>query len=234
MGTSPNIDGIHIEKSTFVSVLNSTISTGDDDISMSPGARNVWIERVACGPGHGISIGSLGWKLQEPSIQNVTVKRVHFVETTNGLRIKTWARPSLGFVTNVLFQHVLFDSVKNSILIDQNYCPGGRHCPRQGHQLTYVGGARDDKEATATYSSPFLPFLLLPTSSIKPKRNRTWSPLRFPPWSSGLGIGKRLREERKKRKEHGGESGSIGESRIQIGDGEDWTTSVMTTTIMAG
>ncbi|CAL1393779.1 unnamed protein product [Linum trigynum] len=190
LGTSPNTDGIHIEKSTFVSVLNSTISTGDDCISMGPGSRNVWIERVACGPGHGISIGSLGWKLQEPGVQNVTVKRVHFVETTNGLRIKTWARPSLGFVTNVLFQHVLFDSVKNPILIDQNYCPGGRHCPRQASgvkvkdiryksirgtsrskvavrfdcskanpcvgitmhdvKLTYVGGARDDKEATAT------------------------------------------------------------------------------------
>ncbi|CAI0548199.1 unnamed protein product [Linum tenue] len=78
LGTSPNTDGIHIEKSTLVSVLNSTISTGDDCISMGPGARNVWIERVACGPGHGISIGSLGWKFQEPGVQNVTVKRVHF------------------------------------------------------------------------------------------------------------------------------------------------------------
>ncbi|CAI0458842.1 unnamed protein product [Linum tenue] len=130
-GTSPNTDGIHIEKSTLVSVLNSTISTGDDCISMGPGARNVWIERVACGPGHGISIGSLGWKLQEPGVQNVTVKRVHFTETTNGLRIKTWARRSLGFVRNVLFHHVVFDGVKNPILIDQNYCPGGRNCPRQ-------------------------------------------------------------------------------------------------------
>ncbi|CAI0458845.1 unnamed protein product [Linum tenue] len=139
LGTSPNTDGIHIEKSTFVSVLNSTISTGDDCISMGPGARNVWIERVACGPGHGISIGSLGWKFQEPGVQNVTVKRVHFTETTNGLRIKTWARRSLGFVRNVLFHHVVFDGVKNPILIDQNYCPGGRNCPRQASGIKVNG-----------------------------------------------------------------------------------------------
>ncbi|CAI0458850.1 unnamed protein product [Linum tenue] len=153
-GTSPNTDGIHIEKSTFVSVLNSTISTGDDCISMGPGARNVWIERVACGPGHGISIGSLGWKLQEPGVQNVTVKRVHFTETTNGLRIKTWARRSLGFVRNVLFQHVVFDGVKNPILIDQNYCPGGRNCPRQASGIKVsdiryksIGGTSQSKVA---------------------------------------------------------------------------------------
>ncbi|CAL1392911.1 unnamed protein product [Linum trigynum] len=153
-GTSPNTDGIHIEKSTFVSVLNSTISTGDDCISMGPGARNVWIERVACGPGHGISIGSLGWKFQEPGVQNVTVKRVHFTETTNGLRIKTWARRSLGFVRNVLFHHVVFDGVKNPILIDQNYCPGRRNCPRQasgikvnGIRYKSIGGTSRSKVA---------------------------------------------------------------------------------------
>ncbi|CAI0380746.1 unnamed protein product [Linum tenue] len=48
-GSSPNTDGIHVERSSLVWILNSTISTGDDCISMGPGARNVWIERVASG-----------------------------------------------------------------------------------------------------------------------------------------------------------------------------------------
>ncbi|CAI0380744.1 unnamed protein product [Linum tenue] len=128
-GSSPNTDGIHVGLSTLVSITNSTISTGDDCISMGPGARNVWIERVACGPGHGISIGSLGWTYQEPGVENVTVKTVNLTETTNGLRIKTWGRPSSGFVRDVLFQHAVMEGVQNPILIDQNYCPGNRNCP---------------------------------------------------------------------------------------------------------
>ncbi|CAI0380751.1 unnamed protein product [Linum tenue] len=139
-GSSPNTDGIHVERSSLVWILNSTISTGDDCISMGPGARNVWIERVACGPGHGISIGSLGWKFQEPGVENITVKRVHLSDTTNGLRIKTWARPSLGFVSNVLFHHVVMDGVKNPILIDQHYCPGhGQNCPSKASGVRVSG-----------------------------------------------------------------------------------------------
>ncbi|CAN4081722.1 unnamed protein product [Withania somnifera] len=131
-GNSPNTDGIHLKLSSGVSIMNSHIGTGDDCISIGPGNSNLWIEGIACGPGHGISIGSLGWKLQELGVQNVTVKTVTFTGTTNGVRVKTWARPSNGFVKGVLFQHIVMVNVQNPIIIDQNYCPNHESCPHQG------------------------------------------------------------------------------------------------------
>ncbi|CAN4095638.1 unnamed protein product [Withania somnifera] len=112
--------------------MNSNIGTGDDCISIGPGNSNLWIEGIACGPGHGISIGSLGWEQQEPGVQNVTVKSVTFTGTENGVRVKTWARPSSGFVRGVLFQHIVMANVQNPIIIDQNYCPNHERCPHQG------------------------------------------------------------------------------------------------------
>lgn len=51
---SPNTDGIHVETSTHVTIIDSTIQTGDDCISIGPGSYNIWIQRIRCGPGHGI------------------------------------------------------------------------------------------------------------------------------------------------------------------------------------
>ncbi|KAG8650868.1 polygalacturonase-like [Manihot esculenta] len=130
-GHSPNTDGIHVQLSSGVTILNSKIRTGDDCISIGAGTTNLWIEKVACGPGHGISIGSLGKDLKEPGVQNVTVKSVTFTDTQNGLRIKSWGRPSSGFVRNVLFQHATMTNVQNPIVIDQNYCPDNKNCPGQ-------------------------------------------------------------------------------------------------------
>ncbi|GJW96591.1 polygalacturonase-like protein [Tanacetum coccineum] len=48
--------------------------------------------RFTCGPGHGISTGTLGWDFQEAGVQNTTVKTTTFMGTQNGVRIKTWAR----------------------------------------------------------------------------------------------------------------------------------------------
>jgi polygalacturonase len=77
------------------------------------------------------SIGSLGWELNEPGVQNVTVKRVSFTGTQNGVRIKSWGRRSNGFVRNIIFQDAIMVNVQNPIVIDQNYCPDNKGCPGQ-------------------------------------------------------------------------------------------------------
>ncbi|KAJ4833626.1 hypothetical protein Tsubulata_001240 [Turnera subulata] len=143
-GSSPNTDGIHVQLSSGVTVLNSKIGTGDDCISIGAGTTNLWIENVVCGPGHGISIGSLGKELEEPGVQDVTVKKVTFVGTQNGLRIKSWGRPSNGFARNIHFQDAFMRDVQNPIIIDQNYCPDNKNCPGQASgvkisDVTYQG-----------------------------------------------------------------------------------------------
>lgn len=64
-------------------------------------------------------------------MQNVTVWKTVFTGTQNGLRIKSWARPSNGFVKGVRFIDALMQNVQNPIIIDQNYCPHNLNCPGQ-------------------------------------------------------------------------------------------------------
>ncbi|WCJ21832.1 Pectin lyase-like superfamily protein [Euphorbia peplus] len=130
---SPNTDGIHVQLSSDVTIFNSQIGTGDDCISIGPGASHLSIQNISCGPGHGISIGSLGKDLEEAGVQNVTVKNVRFTATQNGLRIKSWARRTYGFATNILFQNASMANVYNPIVIDQHYCPRNNNCPHQGY-----------------------------------------------------------------------------------------------------
>ncbi|KAM6550439.1 hypothetical protein CsatB_000247 [Cannabis sativa] len=128
---SPNTDGIHLQFSKNIAIFNSSVKTGDDCVSIGPGTQNLLIQRMACGPGHGISIGSLAKELEEEGVRNITVKEVVFTETQNGVRIKSWARPSLGFVKEVQFFNIVMRNVRNPIIIDQNYCPHSIDCPNQ-------------------------------------------------------------------------------------------------------
>ncbi|KAL5737514.1 hypothetical protein ACOSP7_030275 [Xanthoceras sorbifolium] len=120
---SPNTDGIHIAKSDNIQVLNSVIGTGDDCISMGPGSKNINISNVQCGPGHGISIGSLGRSANEDDVFGVHVTNCNMTKTTNGVRIKTWGKPYQSSVSQLTFDHINFNNVDNPIIIDQQYCP---------------------------------------------------------------------------------------------------------------
>ncbi|KAL6334811.1 hypothetical protein AAG906_021779 [Vitis piasezkii] len=96
---APNTDGIDIASSNHVQVQNSKIGTGDDCIAIS--ARCSFINIT----GRHI-IGSLG----DPGSGDFdTVSEVH-------VRLA-------GEVKKITYEDIMFDHVRNPIVIDQFYCP---------------------------------------------------------------------------------------------------------------
>ncbi|XP_047339919.1 exopolygalacturonase-like [Impatiens glandulifera] len=120
-GSSPNTDGIHISKTHSVQISATTISTGDDCISIGQGSTHVSITKVVCGPGHGISVGSLGKVPQEQDVRGLIVSNCTLMGTTNGLRIKTWPKSDPSKATGIIFRDIIMLDVKNPIIIDQSY-----------------------------------------------------------------------------------------------------------------
>lgn len=120
-GESPNTDGMHISRSTNIKVSNSIIGTGDDCISVGHGTTNIAITNITCGPGHGISVGSLGKRDDEESVVGVTVTDCTFINTTNGARIKTYIGSRPMEARNIVYERLTMNGVKNPIVIDQSY-----------------------------------------------------------------------------------------------------------------
>lgn len=80
---------------------------------------------MTCGPGHGISVGSLGRYHDEQPVNGVTVRNCTLKNTMNGVRVKTWPDSPSGVASDMTFEDIIMDNVSNPILIDQKYCPYG-------------------------------------------------------------------------------------------------------------
>ncbi|KAL2895780.1 Polygalacturonase, partial [Bienertia sinuspersici] len=103
---SPNTDGIHITHSKNVHVKNAIIGTGDDCISIEDGTQTLRARNITCGPGHGISVGSLG---------------------DNNSKVHGGS----GTASNIKFLNVKLYNVDNPIIIDQYYCDQDKPCKKQ-------------------------------------------------------------------------------------------------------
>ncbi|XP_057797213.1 polygalacturonase-like [Salvia miltiorrhiza] len=123
-GDSPNTDGIHLSHSSRVDILGARIETGDDCISMNSDMSHVRIRDITCGPGHGISVGSLGGNAAEKDVSGIYVTNCTFIRTQNGVRVKTWpSGPATLEVSDLRFEDLVMIEASNPVIIDQEYCP---------------------------------------------------------------------------------------------------------------
>ncbi|XP_019463190.1 PREDICTED: probable polygalacturonase At3g15720 [Lupinus angustifolius] len=119
-GNSPNTDGYDISNSKNIVFEDSTISVGDDCIAVNRGCSFIYATRIICGPGHGISIGSLGKTKDYETVEEIHVKNCTFKGTTNGARIKTWEGGS-GYVRKITYENIILQDSRNPIIINQHY-----------------------------------------------------------------------------------------------------------------
>ncbi|GLJ10102.1 hypothetical protein SUGI_0122180 [Cryptomeria japonica] len=127
---SPNTDGIDIFRSTNIQIQDCIIGTGDDCVALGNGASDIVIRNLTCGPGHGISIGSLGKEQSKAEVQSVLVDGAKLRATKNGLRIKTFPGGS-GMARDIVFENVEMVNAKNPIIIDQYYSCSSDSCRKQ-------------------------------------------------------------------------------------------------------
>ncbi|CAI5536940.1 unnamed protein product [Closterium sp. Naga37s-1] len=120
-GSSPNTDSIHVSACSNVSISDSWLHGGDDDVSIVAGSSGISINNVTCTAGHGISIGSLGYGGKTACVSNVTVTNSVLSGLSNGVRIKTYQGGS-GSVFNVRYENITMLNVDRPIVIDQYYC----------------------------------------------------------------------------------------------------------------
>lgn len=119
---SPNTDGIDISSSVGLNIYGGNIATGDDCIAINGGCSNINITNLSCGPGHGISVGSLGRNGAKEAVSNVRVAGINFIGAKNGVRIKTVPGGS-GSARQITFSNIRMKGVTNPIILSQFYCP---------------------------------------------------------------------------------------------------------------
>lgn len=116
--SSPATDGIHLVDSKNVQLADNLISTGGDCVSMVGNCTDVRLRSISCGPGSGISIGTIGETPAADRLEKIEIDTVFMTNTSNGVRIKTW-QDGCGYARKVKFQSIAMKNVSNPIVIDQ-------------------------------------------------------------------------------------------------------------------
>ncbi|KAG5402289.1 hypothetical protein IGI04_016896 [Brassica rapa subsp. trilocularis] len=164
-GDSPNTDGLKFGFCSNIHISDTHIGTGDDCIAILSGVTDMDISNVKCGPGHGISVGSLGKGKDDKDVNGLTVRDTVFNGTSDGIRIKTWESSiSQIVVSHLVYENIQMINVGNPINIDQKYCPyppckkkGESHVQIQDLKLTNIYGTSKNKVAVKLKCSKSFP-----------------------------------------------------------------------------
>lgn len=120
--TAHNTDGID-PQGTNVTITNSSISDGDDDVAVgaSSASSNITISNVTTYSGHGVSVGSY----TQGGLNNMLVKNVNMAGTAAdgnsvGLRLKSAADRG-AVVQNVTYQNVCIRDARSPLIVTALY-----------------------------------------------------------------------------------------------------------------
>jgi polygalacturonase len=123
---APNTDGIDPFSTKNVLIEHTTIDTGDDNVAIKSGlvergepnvpSENIVIRDCIFRAGHGLSIGSE----TAGGVRNVTVERVSFTGTRQGIRIKS-ARGRGNDIGNFSYKDITMVGVETPIEITEYY-----------------------------------------------------------------------------------------------------------------
>jgi polygalacturonase len=170
---APNTDGIDPFSTSHVLIEHTTIDTGDDNVAIKSGlvergdpnipSTDIVIRDCIFRAGHGLSIGSE----TAGGVRNVTVERVTFEGTRQGIRIKS-ARGRGNDIGNFTYRDITMTGVETPIEITNYYTgivkndpgqPMTEHTPRF-HDITI-------ENVTATGAKRAGVILGLPESPVK-------------------------------------------------------------------
>src|ERR1017187_4242182 len=123
---APNTDGIDPFSTSHVLIEHTTIDTRDDNVAIKSGlvergdpnvpSTDIVIRDFTFRAGHGLSIGSE----TAGGVRNVTVERVTFTGTRQGIRIKS-ARGCGNDIGNLTYRDIKMDGVETPIEITNYY-----------------------------------------------------------------------------------------------------------------
>lgn len=118
---APNTDAIDPGPGSRFWIHDCDIDTGDDDIVIKSGGRDILIENNTIRHGHGISIGSE----TTVGVSNMLVRNCTLEGTDNGIRIKSM-RGAGGLVENIRYTNIRMKGVANPIVLQLDYVDNNR------------------------------------------------------------------------------------------------------------